>query len=131
MLQLNNGNGTFSEIGQLAGISNTDWSWAPLFADYDNDGWKDLYVTNGYLRDYTNMDFIKYMNDYIQAKGRLKKEDVLEIVHQMPSSNVISYMFKNNGDLTFSNMANNGVLTVPPTVMAQLMRIWIMTVTLI
>ncbi len=84
MLQLNNGDGTFSEIGQLAGISNTDWSWAPLFADYDNDGWKDLYVTNGYLRDYTNMDFIKYMNDYIQSKGRLKKEDVLEIIKQMP-----------------------------------------------
>ena len=73
MLQLNNGNGTFSEIGQLAGISNTDWSWAPLFADYDNDGWKDLFVTNGYLRDYTNMDFIKYMNDYIQSKGKIEK----------------------------------------------------------
>ena len=57
MLHLNNGDGTFSEIGQLAGISNTDWSWAPLFADFDNDGWKDLFITNGYLRDYTNMDF--------------------------------------------------------------------------
>ncbi|HTE29562.1 MAG TPA: VCBS repeat-containing protein [Chryseolinea sp.] len=72
MLQLNNGDGTFSEIGQLAGISNTDWSWAPLFADFDNDGWKDLYVTNGYLRDYTNMDFMKFMNDYIHSKGRLQ-----------------------------------------------------------
>ena len=61
MLQLNNGNGTFSEIGQLAGVSNTDWSWSPLFADFDNDGWKDLFVTNGYLRDYTNMDFLSYM----------------------------------------------------------------------
>ena len=50
MLQLNNGNGTFSETGQIAGISNTDWSWAALFADYDNDGWKDLFVTNGYLQ---------------------------------------------------------------------------------
>ena len=67
MLQLNNGNGTFSEIGQLSGISNTDWSWAPLFADYDNDGWKDLYVTNGYTRDYTNMDFLKYMNDFVKS----------------------------------------------------------------
>ena len=61
----------FSEIGQLAGISNTDWSWAPLFADYDNDGWKDLFVTNGYLRDFTNMDFMKFMNDYIQTKGQV------------------------------------------------------------
>ena len=64
MLQLNNGDGTFSEIGQLAGISNTDWSWSPLFADYDNDGWKDLYITNGYVRDYTNMDFMKYMGRF-------------------------------------------------------------------
>lgn len=104
MLQLNNGDGTFSEIGQLSGISNTDWSWAPLFADYDNDGWKDLYVTNGYTRDYTNMDFLKFMNDYIAAKGRLKREDVLDILQKMPASNVVNYLFKNNGDLSFKNM---------------------------
>ncbi|WP_333820504.1 VCBS repeat-containing protein [Ohtaekwangia sp.] len=101
MLQLNNGNGTFSEIGQLAGISNTDWSWAALFADYDNDGWKDLYVTNGYLRDFTNMDFVKYMDNYIQQKGRLKREDVLELVHRIPASNVSNYIFRNQGDLSF------------------------------
>ncbi len=68
MLHINNGNGTFSEIGQLAGLSNTDWSWAPLFADYDNDGWKDLYVTNGVLRDFTNMDFLKYMGDNLKDR---------------------------------------------------------------
>ena len=112
MLHLNNGNNTFSEIGQLAGISNTDWSWAPLFADYDNDGWKDLFVTNGYLRDYTNMDFIKYMNDYTQSKGRLKREDVLEIIAHMPASNVINYVFKNNADLTFSNMGKQWGINV-------------------
>jgi enediyne biosynthesis protein E4 len=105
MLQLNNGDGTFSEIGQLSGISNTDWSWASLFADYDNDGWKDLLVTNGYTRDFTNMDFLKYMNDYIAAKGRLKREDVFQLLQQMPASNVVNYLFKNNGDLTFSNMS--------------------------
>lgn len=103
MLQLNNGNGTFSEIGQLSGISNTDWSWAPLVADYDNDGWKDIYVTNGYTKDFTNMDFLKYMNDYVASKGRLKREDVLQILSQMPASNVVNYFFKNNGDLTFNN----------------------------
>jgi hypothetical protein len=104
MLQLNNGNGSFSEIGQLSGTCNTDWSWAPLIADYDNDGWKDLYVTNGVLRDFTNMDFIKYSGDYLQSnKGGVRRQNLLDLVHQMPSSEVKNYMFKNNGDLTFTN----------------------------
>ncbi len=63
MLQKNNGDGTFYEVGQLAGVSNTDWSWAAFFADYDNDGNKDLFVTNGYVKDYTQMDFLKYSID--------------------------------------------------------------------
>ncbi|MBE7171118.1 MAG: VCBS repeat-containing protein [Williamsia sp.] len=112
-LQLNNGDGTFSEMGQLAGISNTDWSWAPLFADYDNDGRKDLYVTNGYTRDYTNMDFLKYMNDYVKSKGRLKREDVLEILQQMPASNVSNYVFKNGGDLTFADSSTQWGISMP------------------
>ncbi len=112
-LQLNNGDGSFSEIGQLAGISNTDWSWAPLFADYNNDGWKDLYVTNGYTRDYTNMDFLKYMNDYIKQKGRLKREDVLGILQQMPASDVSNYIFKNNGDLTFTDAGDDWGTKMP------------------
>jgi len=113
MLQLNNGDGTFSEIGQLAGISNTDWSWAPLFADLDNDGWKDLYVSNGYLRDYTNMDFLKYKYDFIQKKGRLKKEEVLDIIKQMPSSNVVNYTYQNKGDLTFNDIGTQWGLALP------------------
>jgi hypothetical protein len=112
-LQLNNGNGTFSEIGQLAGISNTDWSWAPLFADYDNDGWKDLYVTNGYTRDFTNMDFIKYMTDVIQMDRSLSREDVLELLKHMPASDVVNYLFKNNGNLTFSNVSKQWGMTLP------------------
>jgi len=107
MLQLNNGNGTFSEIGQLAGVSNTDWSWSALLADYDNDGLKDLMITNGYLRDYTHLDFIKYMENYVAMKGRLQREDVLEIIKQMPASNVSNYIFKNNGDLSFKNKTKN------------------------
>jgi len=103
MLHINNGNGTFSEIGQLSGISNTDWSWAPLFADYDNDGWKDLFVTNGILRDFTNMDFLKYMGDHLQNKQVLRR-DLLELVSKMPSADLTNYFFKNNGDLTFSNV---------------------------
>lgn len=116
MLHLNNGISplgsgracTYSEIGQLAGISNTDWSWAALFADYDNDGWKDLYITNGYLRDYTNLDFLKYMSDYIKAnQGAMNRQSALELVKKIPSSNLVNYIFRNNGDLTFSNETTN------------------------
>ncbi|MDZ7690973.1 MAG: VCBS repeat-containing protein [Balneolaceae bacterium] len=57
-LQLNNGDGTFSEVGQLAGVSKTDWSWAPLAADFDNDGHKDIFVTNGFGRFYTDLDYL-------------------------------------------------------------------------
>lgn len=102
MLHVNNGNNTFSEVGQLAGISNTDWSWAPLFADYDNDGWKDLFVSNGYTRDYTNMDFLKFMGDNLRDR-HVVREDLLNIVGQMPSSQVKSYFFKNRGDGSFEN----------------------------
>jgi enediyne biosynthesis protein E4 len=104
MLQLNNGNGTYSEIGQLAGISNTDWSWAPLFADYDNDGWKDLFITNGYFKDYTNRDFLKMKYDYYVQQARLKeKADTFHLVSLMTSTPVHNYIFKNNKDLTFSD----------------------------
>jgi hypothetical protein len=108
MLQLNNGNGTFSEIGQVSGISNTDWSWAALFADYDNDGFKDLYITNGYLHDYTNLDFLKYMDDFMATKqGGFQRTDVLELVQKMPSSNVKNYIFRNNGKLNFKDQTTN------------------------
>src|SRR5690242_1247003 len=113
MLQINNGNGTFSEIGQLAGISNTDWSWTPLFADYDNDGWKDLFITNGYLRDYTNMDFIKYMNDYVKSAQRLERSDVLKLIDSMPPSNVTNFLFKNNGNLTFTDVTKAWGMNIP------------------
>ena len=107
MLHLNNGDGTYSEIGQFAGISNTDWSWAPLFADYDNDGWKDLFVTNGYYRDYTNRDFLKYKGDYYFEKGKAKeKPDTFQLVSTMTSTPVRDYMYRNNGDLTFTDVSD-------------------------
>ncbi|MDR6944758.1 VCBS repeat-containing protein [Mucilaginibacter pocheonensis] len=112
MLHLNNGNNTFSEIGQLSGISNTDWSWAPLFADYDNDGWKDLFVSNGYRKDYTNMDFIKFMGDNLRDR-RFMRQDLLRIVSQMPSSEVSSYFFRNNGNTTFTNSSAIWGITKP------------------
>jgi len=104
MLHINNGNGTFSEVGQLAGVSNTDWSWAPLFADYDNDGWKDLFVTNGYFRDYTNRDFLKYKGDYYFQKVLAhEKADTLELAKSMPSTPVHNYIFKNLGNAQFED----------------------------
>ncbi len=108
MLQLNNGNGSFSEIGQLAGISNTDWSWAPLIADYDNDGYQDLFVSNGYKLDVINMDFLKYKADMLikKSKGENGGSNTpnTDILKQIPSSKFHNYIFKNNGDLTFKNV---------------------------
>ena len=103
----------FSEIGQLAGVSNTDWSWAALLADFDNDGWKDLYITNGYFRDYTNLDFIKYMEDYVKSKGRLQREDVLEIISHMPASNVVNYIFQNQHGASFTNRTQPWGMNTP------------------
>lgn len=95
----------YSEIGQLAGISNTDWSWSALFGDFDLDGHQDLFITNGYLRDYTNMDFMEYVAPaYIRAASEQGvKPDLFALVQKMPSSLVHSYFFHNNGDLTFSD----------------------------
>lgn len=103
MLQLNNGNGTFSEVGQLMGISNTDWSWAGLLADFDGDGWKDLFVTNGYEKDYTNMQFLKFtVDEKIKARQTGVQPDLKQIIDQMPSIQVGNFLFRNNGDLTFT-----------------------------
>lgn len=114
MLQLNNGDGSFSEIGQLAGISNTDWSWSPLFADFDNDGYKDVFITNGYLRDYTNKDFLRYWGDY-KIKKAMDREPtkLMDLVTAMPSTTLSNYIFQNNQDLGFTNKKNDWGITDP------------------
>ncbi|WP_347158405.1 VCBS repeat-containing protein [Pontibacter chitinilyticus] len=112
MLHVNNGDGTFSEVGQLTGISNTDWSWAPLFADYDNDGWKDLFVSNGFLRDFTNMDFTKYESSFFKS-GNVNEKSILAVVNKIPSSNVKNYIFRNNGNLSFSNKGADWGINTP------------------
>ncbi|WP_416381005.1 VCBS repeat-containing protein [Hymenobacter sp. GOD-10R] len=104
MLHLNNGDGTFSEIGQLAGVSSTDWSWCPLIADFDNDGYKDIYISNGYLRDYTNKDFLRYWGDYKIKKAMAREPfQLMDLVTAMPSTSVPDYIFRNEHNLTFSN----------------------------
>ena len=107
VLHMNNGNMTFSDIGGLAGIAKTDWSWAPVFADFDNDGWKDLYVTNGIRKDIRNIDWGDiYYNLLNQTQGENafseKQWDML--LNSMPFEPVTNYMFRNNGDLTFSKV---------------------------
>ncbi|MVM31713.1 hypothetical protein GO755_16820 [Spirosoma sp. HMF4905] len=99
----------FSEIGQLAGVSNTDWSWAGLFADFDNDGWKDLFVSNGYARDYTNMEFLKFtMDEQLKARQTGAQTNPMDVIAKMPSIDAPDYIYRNrSGDpdrrLTFTN----------------------------
>jgi len=98
-LQLNNGNGTFSEISWMANIAETDWSWSPLFADYDNDGYKDLFVSNGYKRDVMNKDYTSKNKD----KG-VKNPKIFDILQaEIPVSKTYNYIYQNNGDLTFKD----------------------------
>ena len=104
MLQTNLGDGTFAETGQLAGISNTDWSWSALIADYDLDGWQDLFVTNGYLRDYTNMDFLSFAVDMkVEGVDLHSEEQIEKILEQMPKIEIPNRIYKNDGAGTFSD----------------------------
>lgn len=112
-LQLNNGNGYFSEIGQLAGIHSTDWSWSGLFADFDNDGRKDMYVTNGFKRDMTDRDFILYKAIQERKYGDESKSNILNVLHEMESAKISNFMFKNEGNLDFSNNTKEWGLDIP------------------
>ena len=109
MLQLSRGNDSFSEIGQLAGIYQTDWSWAPLLADFDNDGYQDLYITNGYGKDITDLDFVKFRKDAVSPFSDRKKIEklFLDSLRMRPSITLPNYIYKNEKDLTFSNQSAN------------------------
>jgi enediyne biosynthesis protein E4 len=106
-LQLNNQNGTFSEIGLYAGIASTDWSWSALFADVDLDGNKDIFITNGILRRSNDLDYINYVTiDSIQMSLQYNlNQKHLKIIEKMPKIKVPNYLFRNNGDSTFTNKA--------------------------
>jgi len=106
----------FSEIGQLAGVHATDWSWAPLFVDLDNDGYKDLFITNGIFRRSNDLDYLNYIKQQeTQALiGRqdpaappvpIKKDKLIEIIRHMPSVPEANYAFHSRGDLTLINRA--------------------------
>src|SRR5690348_10479426 len=115
MLHLNNGNGTFSDIGQMAGVARTDWSWSVLLADLDLDGYKDIYVTNGLAKDVTSQDYIAYLGSQqtmrqVTSGGRV---DYAQLVGAMTSTPIANYAFHNNGDLTFTNESAAWGLATP------------------
>jgi len=104
VMQLNNGNGTYSEIANMAGIAKTDWSWSTLFADFDLDGYNDIYVTNGIYRDVVDRDINNQINAHINKnKKNLKEEDFYGFTQMLPQQKLTNYFFKNKGDLSFSN----------------------------
>jgi hypothetical protein len=108
-LQLNNDDGSFSEIAQMAGVSNTDWSWSPLFIDLDNDSYKDLIVTNGLIKDIRNKDYENWRKKFLQDKMKEAEQtankrlqvDPMEISNKAKSVKISNYVYSNNGDLTF------------------------------
>jgi hypothetical protein len=107
VLQLNNGDGTFSEIGRYAGVDATDWSWASLIFDMDNDGLKDIFVSNGIYKDLLDLDYLSFMADAPKVQNIIQnsKNSIKLMIDMMPSQPISNYAFKNNGDLTFTNKA--------------------------
>ena len=107
-LQRNNGNGSsFSEISLLSGVSATDWSWCPLFADFDNDGYKDLFVSSGIVKRPTDLDFITFVSNLYAQKEAGQKGNFDEMaIEKMPDGSSHPYFFKGNGGLNFKDVSN-------------------------
>ena len=110
MLHLNNADGTFSDVGQLAGVARTDWSWSALFADFDLDGQKDLFVSNGMAHDLTNQDYISYLANEqrmdLMADGRVDDAgtvDYLSLIDLMEAEPIPNHVFQNQGNLQFDD----------------------------
>ncbi|PIB37507.1 hypothetical protein BFP72_10165 [Reichenbachiella sp. 5M10] len=93
----------YSNVAWFAGMSSTDWSWAPLFVDLNSDGWKDVFITNGTRRDINNNDFFKKLEkDNVYFASSAKRDEIpVENVRKMPSEAIANYVFQNKGDLSF------------------------------
>ncbi|SHJ10537.1 VCBS repeat-containing protein [Pseudozobellia thermophila] len=121
VLQLNRGmdaegNPIFSEVGRLAGLHETDWSWCPLAADFDNDGRKDIYITNGFRRNITDHDFQEYSSQqqiFQKGTGKMREAKVVKRIRELDSIFLPNYMFRNLNDLQFKNMGEDWGLTSP------------------
>jgi hypothetical protein len=109
MLQKNNGNGTFSDVGWQAGVARTDWSWAALIADFDLDGNKDIFVANGLAKDVTSQDYIAFLSNdqtlLAATRGGKERVDFASLINAMTSTKLPDYAFRNNGDLTFTKVS--------------------------
>ncbi|WP_305982280.1 FG-GAP-like repeat-containing protein [Roseivirga thermotolerans] len=115
-LQLNKAETGFAEIGQFAGIHETDWSWAPVFADYDANGQKDLIITNGFRRNVTDFDFRNYVREQLELakeKGNDPDEVALAIVQKTNDIKLPNYAYAYNGDLTFTKATDTWGLSAP------------------
>jgi len=108
-LHVNRGDANFSEVAHQSGIAATDWSWAPLLADFDNDGFNDLFVTNGIVGATNDMDFINFIaNDNIQKslnQGMTQSE--MDFINKLPQKQTANFIFKNNGDLSFADQTTD------------------------
>ena len=107
MLHINTGKG-FSEVACLSGISATDWSWSSLIQDFDNDGWKDISITNGYFHDVNNQDYMNFTLDSLKkiTNGDISKLNIEAMEKIIPKAKLRNYMYRNNGDLTFEDVSD-------------------------
>jgi enediyne biosynthesis protein E4 len=113
-LQLNRGGGLFSEIGQLSGISKTDWSWAPLIADLDNDSFQDIFITNGFGKDVTDLDFVKFRQEAeMIVDPAHRRKAFLDSLANRRTIETPNYVYRNRGDLTFTRMSSQWGLDIP------------------
>lgn len=105
MLHLNNGDGTFSEIGRLSNVEATDWSWGALMFDMDNDGFRDIFVANGIFQDITDLDYLNFIDDENTKRQIISQEGVnfKALVDPIPSNPIPNYAFRNLGELKFEN----------------------------
>ena len=117
MLQRNNRDGTFTDVGQMAGVARTDWSWSALIVDVDLDGLKDIFVTNGLAKDITSQDYVAYLANDETMKAVTNdgsaKVDFQRLTDAMSSTPIANYAFHNQGDLRFANEATNWGLATP------------------
>lgn len=113
VLYLNNGDGTYNEIGRLAGVHRTDWSWAPLFLDLDNDGLKDIFITNGFAKEVGNLDFITYNEKSPFANPNSSKAEQIKSIADQEGKPLVNYAFKNHGGFNFEKVSQDWGLGEP------------------